>query len=196
MMIRYFTALFKTNFNKCPDLQLFSEAILAFDPSKAACPHCGALGNLSFHASYKRYLIAFINTVCIYHIVVPRYKCESCGHTHAILPDILIPYGSYSLFFIFAVLREHFFRVFTGKTVTAICEQYHISVSTLYAFKARFLVHKALWLGALKAQKHSGLCFLRAISLFLLREAFLEKFFSRFGFSFLQAPHTSASAIP
>ena len=29
-------------------------------------------------------------------VSVPRIKC-GCGRTHAIIPDILIPYGSYSL---------------------------------------------------------------------------------------------------
>ena len=39
---------------------------------------------------------------------VPRVKCTSCGRTHALLPEMLIPYSSYSLRFVLTVLEAYF----------------------------------------------------------------------------------------
>jgi hypothetical protein len=106
---------------------------------------------------------------------------------------MLIPYGSYSLGFVSAVLRAYFFRSLSGMTVIAICDKFQIAVSTLYAFKERFHAHKALWLGAISN-------FVVADSDFLAKiphsPELLNGFFHRFGFSFLQNYITPHSSIP
>ena len=74
---------------------------------------------------------------------VLRVKCTSCGHTHALLPEMLIPYSSYSLRFILTVLENYFLHI---HPVEVICETYQISHSTLYAFRSLFLSPKScLW---------------------------------------------------
>ena len=45
-----------------------------------------------------------------YVITIIRYRCPSCGHTHAILPECLFPYRSYSFLFILAVMRDYYTR--------------------------------------------------------------------------------------
>lgn len=81
-------------------------------------------------------------------VTVQRYRCGSCGHTHALLSSALVPYSSYSLRFILSVLRAYFLRT---DTVAGICERVGIAISTLYRWKKLFLTHKQLWLGVLEA---------------------------------------------
>ncbi|MDP4177180.1 MAG: DUF6431 domain-containing protein [Bacillota bacterium] len=102
------------------------------------CPFCKTKHpNWSRHAVYQCYFVSFEHGNTISHIVtIKRYKCSSCGHTHAILPESLIPYQSYSFLFIIAVLRDYFAK---SLTVERICEKYNISISTLYAWKDLFV---------------------------------------------------------
>ncbi|MFQ7288271.1 MAG: DUF6431 domain-containing protein [Lacrimispora saccharolytica] len=44
-------------------------------------------------------------------ITVLRLVCVSCGHTHAVLPDMIIPYSGYGLFFILLVLCQDLAQV-------------------------------------------------------------------------------------
>lgn len=86
-------------------------------------------------------------------VTVQRYRCSSCVHTHALLPNPLVPYSAYSLRFILLVLRDCFLQ---SAYVQEICERAEISVSTLYRRKVLFLAHKALWLGIPEDLK--GIC--------------------------------------
>ncbi|HBK52428.1 DUF6431 domain-containing protein, partial [Syntrophomonas wolfei] len=71
-------------------------------------------------------------------VIIIRYKCDSCGHTHALLPEFLIPYRSYSLLFILAVLKDYCL------TIEKISEKYGIAASTIYTWKALFLKNKKI----------------------------------------------------
>jgi len=82
-----------------------------------------------------------------YIINIHRFKC-TCGHTHAILPDILIPYGSYSLRFILTVLCDYLIR---HCSVEEFCTKYHIVKSTLYCWIHMFIDHFNLLSGILKS---------------------------------------------
>jgi hypothetical protein len=136
-------------------------------------------------------MISFSEHSPVTHSVnVLRLRCDSCTHTHAILADILIPYGSYSLLFILLVLRDYFLRV---KTVEALCLKYHISTSTLYAWIHLFHRQKALWLGVLEDLYVSSLAFL---SLLDRSDTFTQRFFRRFGFSFLQSLPVKVPSLP
>lgn len=140
------------------------------------------------HASYERYLISAEHGRSItYVIVVIRYKCLSCGHTHAILPEHLIPYSSYSLPFILAVLRDYYTR---PVSVEVLCSEYDISVSTLYAWHSLFLIHKKLWLGLLEDYISSPDTFV--LELFPIpSEQLLSGFYDSVRHSFLQSGHYS-----
>lgn len=126
------------------------------------CPHCGAKHpKWTVMASYSRDLISYENgSTVTYSITVIRIICSSCGHTHAILPEIIIPYSSYSLIFILMVLRDYYL---THMTVQALCNKYMIATSTLYAWKRLFQIHKRLWLGILVDAATSALDFLATL---------------------------------
>lgn len=57
------------------------------------CP-CGCVGSLHIHGYYKRY-IKIGNSKEEFRIC--RVKCNSCGHTHAILLSLMVPYSQISL---------------------------------------------------------------------------------------------------
>lgn len=57
------------------------------------CPSCVFKGKLYSHGSYMRNLITEEKS---YPISIYRVKCPICGKTHALIPDIIIPYFQYS----------------------------------------------------------------------------------------------------
>lgn len=180
-MIRVKTILGKIFSLKISDRQLFSSAIQAFSPSSAACPHCGAIGRCDFHDSYTRWLISIENGRRSDTIVsIQRVLCASCGRTHAILPDVLIPYGSYSLRFILVILNKYLERTIT---VQEFCASWGIAVSTLYDWIHLFEKQASLWLGVLKEVK--SLCASSILEI-CSQDSLPASFFGRFHFSFLQ----------
>lgn len=54
------------------------------------CPYCGHSGCFTIHGYYYRRL-KICGSMIILRIL--RVKCSICGHTHAILPSIIIPYS-------------------------------------------------------------------------------------------------------
>lgn len=199
-MIRAFTIFCKLNFMKLSAQEMFTEAMLDFSKEKLStlvfpCPFCGAKHpNWSEFASYERYLISFEKGLPItYRIMVSRIICSSCGHTHAVLPEIIIPYGSYSLIFILTVLRDYYL---SHMTIQALCAKYMIATSTLYAWKRLFLIHKKLWLGILENVTTKPLTFLSSLPSLATSDD-LTIFFQNHALSFLQgvsktAPFSSA----
>lgn len=61
------------------------------------CPSCVFEGKLYSHGSYLRNLITEEKS---FPISIHRVKCPICGKTHALIPDILIPYFQYSFSFV------------------------------------------------------------------------------------------------
>ena len=194
-MIRNFAILCKLNLRNISDSRIFSDSLASFSPSSAVCPICGAKGCLSYHASYSRDLIGMNKGASfMMKVTIPRVFCSSCRHTHAILPDILIPYGSYSLTFILCVLKDYFKRT---SRVISICDKYQISISTLYAWKHLFTRHKKLWLGLFQDSAKSPLMFLRDLFHLDSPTLFTKGFFLLCSFSFMQqGAKTSSLNLP
>ena len=190
IMIRVFSVFCKLNFNKLSAKDLFLAAMQDFSYVKLPCPFCGAKHPVwSYHDSYQRYLISFERGTTVTHeIDIPRIVCSSCGHTHAILPEIIIPYSSYSLPFILQVLRDCYL---SHLTVQALCNKYQISPSTLYAWKRLFLVHKTLWLGILQNIYQTAIDFLSSMPS-INTSTDLSSFFEQHGRSFLQGDSKTA----
>ena len=90
---------------KTSSKSLFDSYMEQFQPQLETCPICGSTGNCHIHDYYGRSIIDFLSgrkqkeNLCIM-----RVFCDSCEHAHAILPDIIVPYSSYSLFFILFIL--------------------------------------------------------------------------------------------
>lgn len=188
-MIRAFTVFCKLNFIKLSAKEMFTEAMLDFSKDKLPtlvlpCPSCGAKHPYwSEFASYERDLISFEKgSPVTYTITVSRIICSSCGHTHAILPEIIIPYGSYSLIFILTVLRDYYL---SHMTVQALCDKYMIATSTLYAWKRLFQIHKKLWFGILEDATTKPLIFLSSLPSLTTSDD-LAIFFQNHAQSFLQ----------
>lgn len=136
------------------------------------------------HDSYSRYMITLKgNHIETEILQIPRVKCISCGHTHAILPEVLIPYSSYSIRFVLTVLKDYFLHI---HTVEKICEMYQIAHSTLYVFRDLFLSHKKLVLGVLNDAQEKRSDFIIEID-----GQLLFRFWKSFRFSFLQTDHAS-----
>lgn len=159
-----------------------------FSPDKISsiempCPNCGAQHpTWSYFESYDRNLIAYENGKNItYLIKITRISCSSCCTTHALLPEIIIPYGSYSLLFVVEVLKDYFTKV----KIKDICAKYQISISMIYAWKKLYLEHKQYWLGILDNLYQSAIEFISIIPSIKTSKD-LANFFAYNGYSFLQ----------
>jgi AraC-like DNA-binding protein len=164
--------------------------MVSFRPEKQHCPYCKSTGNCIKHASYERSLVTFEQGRVVFRrLLVLRVICTSCQHTHAILPDVIIPYGSYSLSFILQLMKEYYFH---HLTVEKLCDRFCLSISTFYRLKNIYLSHRLLWLGITTAANEGVTDFL----LFLIDHGCISDFLSEFhqfaSFSFLQQKHRAA----
>lgn len=184
-MLRAFTLLCKLNSYKLSDKVLFDVTLAHLDLVHQTCPCCGSSTNHKIYSSYERNMISISNgSRKNYTVTIPRIKCH-CGHTHAILPDVLIPYGSYSLRFILLVLCEYLNR---RCSVEDLCYKYEIVKSTLYSWIHLFIDHHNLLAGILNSI--DKLC-LSAIDWVYSFTSLSLEFFSSFHFSFLQPHHVT-----
>lgn len=164
-------------------------------PESETCPTCCSSGNLHIHSYYKRKIIDFIGGQPVTHEVsVMRVICDSCNshNTHAILPDFLIPYCSYSLFFILRVLAEYFCHF---HTIEKLCERFSITVKQLYKWISLWNRHKAQWLGVITDSETSSGSFLFSLMKMESVSSFLSSFVKRFCFSFLQSHANPNTAV-
>lgn len=150
----------------------------------AACPKCGAPGTLSGHGDYGRDLTSYEGGQIVDSHVRPlRFYCSSCEATHALLPDIIVPYSPYSLLFMLTALIAYYER---ATTVAEVCARFGIAVSTIYDWKERIALHKDLMLGVLISQKQREHSYIVG----LLRSSDLSdilcRFFRKYGLSFMQ----------
>ncbi|MFI3173417.1 MAG: DUF6431 domain-containing protein [Eubacteriales bacterium] len=186
-MIRVKSIFGKLNFIDFSDELLFHTYIDTFSTRSLPCPYCGCIDNFNSFASYQRDMITVVaGSRKQVTLTIPRLQCNSCGHTHAILPDVLIPYGSYSLYFILHILDRYLHRTIS---VQAFCDAWEISISTLYGWIHLFEAQGSLWLGVLeRILKFNQEGLLRVTNI----SDFPALFYLRYKFSFLQH-HTAAT---
>lgn len=187
-MIREKAIFIKLNQLHYSDRQLFDAAVSSFRPSSCRCPKCGAVGRFSRIRPYRRSMVSAENgSRSDTQLIVPRFRCDSCGCTHALLPDSLIPFGSYSLRFVLTVLLAYLCR---SNTVVDFCDHWQIAVSTLYGWIHLFRSHYNAWCRILDRILWVTQKSLDSVSAF---PAFPSDFLDRFGFSFLQERLASPS---
>ena len=186
-MIRENSILLKIKNEGTPDLMLLERTLKKFRPAQSRCPVCGAsFGGSRKLRTYPRMMISAKEGTRLEEVVqIPLYKCPSCGHSHAILPDVLIPFGSYSLRFILTILKDYLNR---SCTVRRLCENWQIAVSTLYSWIHCFAEHFSVWRSILFRITWVTK---QAMEDVAEATAFPSSFFRRFGFSFLQLRSTS-----
>ena len=156
-----------------------------FQPALETCPICGSTGNCHIHDYYGRSIIDFRNgrrqkaNLCIM-----RVFCESCEHAHAVLPDIIVPYSSYSLFFILFILGEYFAGL---HTIEQLCERFDVSPKQFHKWLKLWHSHKEQWLGMLDASETDNAAFFRQLILQYSYSAFSMDFIRLTARSFLQS---------
>ena len=164
---------------------LFRSQQEEFRPEQETCPYCGSRGCCARFASYERYILDFLDGRPVCETVqIPRVRCGSCGRTHALLTDSLIPYRSYSLFFILRVIGEYLLHLWT---VEKLCTRFGITHSMLYRWIRLFQQHKAEWLGTLADLEQAPLTFLKHLASLPEYCAFSSGFCQRTLLSFLQS---------
>jgi len=190
-MIRVFAALCKTLLEFLSDEQIFQDASDGYIHHAGECPCCGTKGWLSAYGGYLRWLVSLRKrrTVCC-HIWIRRFECGSCGSTHALLPDILVPYSPYSLHFKLTVLIAYHER---DCTVEALCMEFGIAISTLYEWIKCLASHKELMIGVMLNRKASALGFLSNLIASADLSGILNRFFRKYGFSFMQRAPVAAT---
>jgi len=157
----------------------------SFSPSRETCPVCGSSGNCHIHAYYGRKIVDFIRGKPVrQELTILRLSCDSCGHTHAILPDPIIPYSGYGLFFILRVLAEAFARI---STLEWLCGRFGITKDQFYKWKALWNKQKQEWLGILDSMETSDWTFLKTTVSGVDYAAFAYAFTQKTAFSFLQS---------
>ena len=160
-------------------------------PEREACPTCGCRGAFHIHGYYNRYLIEPKGQSQVCHQVrVTRLICGNCGHTHAVLPDIVIPYRSHSLPFILRVIGVYLRR---PQNVESICSRFLISIPTLYEWLRTFRLHKQEWLGVLADSEETASHFLAWLFFTTPFSGFAADFYVKTFLSFLQAHENPAN---
>lgn len=156
----------------------------SFRPEIQTCPCCGAKGSCRIHAYYGRSLVDFIGGAPVRHdLCILRLVC-ACGHTHAILPDFIIPYSGYGLFFILRLLAEHFAHICS---IEQLCERFSITLNQFYHWLELWKVQKEEWLGLLVSLETSNLSFMKSLLVNPRYSDFASGFVRRFAKSFLQS---------
>jgi len=171
------------------DYQIYLSYTDNANPDIIPCPSCGAEGNYHGCGSYTRTLLCYsFGQVESYEITVSRIECTSCGHSHAILAPVIIPYSPFSFHFVISLLYDFITHKFS--TVTALCLEYDISVSTLYRIYHRFIEDRKLMLGMMEAastQAHKLLDKLANTDFSGITDCLLRDFYKSNQASFLQA---------
>ena len=184
-MIRKNLLLCKIFRIKTSSKSLFDSYMAKFQPHLETCPLCGSTANCHIHDYYDRSLVDFRSGIRTrYSLCVMHIFCDSCEHAHAILPDVMIPYSSFSLLFILCLLGQYFADRFT---VEQLCERYGISQNRFYQWLSLWRSHKRDWLGLLEDLSVSDLSFLRGILVSDRFSDFSMQFALRFSYSFLQS---------
>ena len=83
------------------DAELVRHALKSLSVKRLLCNSCNQTGRLKIQSHYHRYCIHAVNGRRIEETVsIPLLVCSSCGASQAVLPDALIPFGSYSVRFV------------------------------------------------------------------------------------------------
>lgn len=126
------------------------------------CNNCHCRGECIRYGHYKRsYLVKEQDLSGSTTIRIQRVICKSCGCTHAILPEKIVPYCQFSIVFILLVLLAYYSK---ASTVTALCETMFITAPMLYRWKKQFEKQKDQYLGVLKSAATSSLLFIEWIT--------------------------------
>lgn len=96
------------------------------------CPSCGAKYKLVKYGSYHRNISCIIDdTIENYFVSVHRIICTSCNHTHALLPNFIVPYKIMALSSIAIIVKRA-----TASSAYKLANTLNLSFQAIYAFIA------------------------------------------------------------
>lgn len=171
---------------------LFNGFMVSFQPETEVCSFCNCKGRCRIHGYYERSIIDFSDGSVIYNSIhIPRVLCTGCRHTHAILPDPIIPYSTYSLLFILQVLNTYFNH---SLTIVVLCERFQIVPAMLYRWIKLFRKHRQEWQGILSFQEQSDASFLSDLFRNSPYCSFASSFTKLTSVSFLQSHRNPSSS--
>lgn len=183
-MIRKNALNCKLNITDNASKVLFLSFMDRFRITDERCPSCHSRGLCRFYASYSRNIIDISNGRVIYdRLVVQRVICP-CGHTHAILPDFIVPYRQYSLPFILKILMLYLSH---SMTFDEIHDAYGVSHTVVLAWKKIYGHHKDLWLGMARSRQMEYNLFLDRILSTDPFSSFAAAFYHKTLYSFMQS---------
>ena len=183
-MIRKNSLNCKLNLKNHSSKRRFDAFMKDFHPENERCPFCNAKGQCRVYASYERFIIDFSDDQVIYDsLVIKRVIC-SCVHTHAVLPDFIVPYRQYSLPFILHVLMLYYTH---SMTLEKIQDIFSVSPELLRRWRNVFGKHKDLWLGIVQSRSISFKVFLDQLLGLPIFSDFLHAFYLKTLLSFLQS---------
>mgnify|MGYP006916095410 CR=1 FL=1 len=96
------------------------------------CPCCHAKNKLIKYGTYERNLsILEDNDVVNYKVVVQRVFCTSCNHSHALLPNFIVPYKIMALVSIAQIVQKA-----SVSSAYKLAENIKISMQLIYSYIA------------------------------------------------------------
>ena len=105
------------------------------DVSYDECPFCHARKKLVKFGYYHRNISCIIDDVIEnYYVSVHRVKCNSCNHTHALLPNFLVPYKIMALSSIAIIAQRA-----ASSSAYKLAEKINLSFQSIYVFIASVL---------------------------------------------------------
>lgn len=100
-----------------------------------SCPCCYAKNQLIKYGTYQRNISILVDeNIENYRVSVQRIMCKSCGHTHALLPNFVVPYKIMALFSITQIVQK--------ATISSVCklsEIINLSITMIYTYIALVL---------------------------------------------------------
>ena len=136
-------------------INLYVQFVSSLNVLGLECNNCHWKGSCIRHGYYQRSYLLNVGDLMSggTKIKILRVKCKHCGRTHAILPEEIVPYLSFSTVFIYPILWQYYAK---EKTIEAICREFQIAVPQLYRWKERFEKQKDRFLGVLKSRRYKG----------------------------------------
>lgn len=102
------------------------------DIHRNICPCCHAKNKLIKYGKYERNISILVNdTVENYRLSVQRVICNSCNHTHALLPNFIVPYKIMALFSIAKIVQRA-----SISSAYKLAEAINLSVQMIYTYIA------------------------------------------------------------
>ena len=122
------------NFSSYKERNLYIQSLMPdiTDIHENVCPCCHAKNKLIKYGKYIRNISFLVdNNIENYKVSVQRVICCSCNHTHALLPNFIVPYKIMALFSIAQIVQKA-----SISSAYKLAEVINLSVQIIYTYMA------------------------------------------------------------